>query len=102
MKCFLKRTLPKRPETFLLGITGSDGAKNQRNLFLYATTAARVLCPQMTEGCSIYEREWKLMEDAELASLKSKIREQDESLQGWGFGEVLFSGLLLFSASLIY
>ena len=42
----LKITIPKRPEAFILGITGTEVSKEMVKLFLYTTSTARILYAQ--------------------------------------------------------
>ncbi|CAI5768612.1 Hypothetical predicted protein [Podarcis lilfordi] len=46
LKKMLKITFLKKLEAFLLGILGQDIRKEKRTLFMYATTAARMLIAQ--------------------------------------------------------
>uniref|UniRef100_A0A670IGS1 Reverse transcriptase domain-containing protein n=1 Tax=Podarcis muralis TaxID=64176 RepID=A0A670IGS1_PODMU len=79
MKKIFKYTFPKRPEAFLLGIVGDEIKKEDKVLFQYATTAARLLIAQNWKSQntpSIEEWQTKLFEFVNLAKLTQKIRNQ--------------------------
>lgn len=81
LKKIFKYTFPKRPEAFLLGLIGKEIEKKDKNLFLYATTAARNMLAQNWKTDiipNIMDWQVKMMDYAELARLSGKLRDQDE------------------------
>uniref|UniRef100_A0A670K4U7 Uncharacterized protein n=1 Tax=Podarcis muralis TaxID=64176 RepID=A0A670K4U7_PODMU len=77
----MKYTFMKKPEAFLLGITGSELPKKDVKLFLYATTAARILLAKkwkIQEIPTVQEWQMKMMEFMELADLTGRIHDQKE------------------------
>ncbi|CAI5783900.1 Hypothetical predicted protein [Podarcis lilfordi] len=65
------------------GIIGTELPKLYRNLFMYATTVARMLlAPKWKEAEVPAKEEWiqKPMEYAEMAKLTGRIRNQDNKL----------------------
>lgn len=82
LKKIFKFTFPKKSEAFLLGIIGDAIPNKTHNLLLYTTVAATTIVharnwrPKETPG----KEQWlyRLTEYAELASMTTKIRNQDE------------------------
>lgn len=81
LKKNFKYTFPKKPEAFLLGMTGKEIKKEDKNLFLYATTAARIMLAQnwkMEVIPTISDWQVKMINYAELAKITGRLRDQDE------------------------
>uniref|UniRef100_A0A670HV34 Reverse transcriptase domain-containing protein n=1 Tax=Podarcis muralis TaxID=64176 RepID=A0A670HV34_PODMU len=82
MKKIFKYTFPKRPEAFLLGIVGDEIKKEDKVLFQYATTAARLLIAQNWKSPNtptIEEWQIKLFDFVSLAKLTQRIRNQKKA-----------------------
>uniref|UniRef100_A0A670II65 Reverse transcriptase domain-containing protein n=1 Tax=Podarcis muralis TaxID=64176 RepID=A0A670II65_PODMU len=88
LKKIFKYTFPKRPEAFLLGMMDKEIKKEDRTIFLYATTAARIMLAQYWKVETIPNiKDWqiRMVNYAELDKLTGKIRDQDEQkfLKNW-------------------
>ncbi|CAI5793192.1 Hypothetical predicted protein [Podarcis lilfordi] len=82
MKKLFKYTFPKKPEAFLLGKTGDELKKKDCKLFMYATTAARILLSQKWKSQEIptlMEWQTKMFDSIDLVKLTYKIRNQKEA-----------------------
>uniref|UniRef100_A0A670K2B4 Reverse transcriptase domain-containing protein n=1 Tax=Podarcis muralis TaxID=64176 RepID=A0A670K2B4_PODMU len=81
LKKILKYTFPKKPEAFLLGIMSKEIKNEDKKIFLYATTAARIMLAQNWKIELIPTiRDWqvKMINYAELDRLTGRIRDQDD------------------------
>uniref|UniRef100_A0A670K5X3 Reverse transcriptase domain-containing protein n=1 Tax=Podarcis muralis TaxID=64176 RepID=A0A670K5X3_PODMU len=81
LKKVFRYTFPKKPEAFLLGMVDQKVLKKDRTLFMYATTAARILIAKhwKTQDLPTLE-EWQtqLMDYMELAEMTGRIRDLGE------------------------
>lgn len=81
LKKILKYTFPKKPEAFLLGMVGKEIKKEDKTLFLYATTAARIMLAQnwkLEVIPNISDWQVKMINYAELDRISGRLRDQDE------------------------
>lgn len=81
LKKVFKYTFPKRPEAFLLGIMGKEIKNEDKKIFLYATTAARIMLAQnwkIETIPNISDWQVKMINYAELDRLTGRIRDQDD------------------------
>lgn len=81
LKRIFKLNFPKNPETFLLGIEYNVLPKNFWSLFMYLTTAARLVYAQQWKNVNVPNKDdWlnKVLELAEMAKLTALIRDQYE------------------------
>uniref|UniRef100_A0A670JC67 Reverse transcriptase domain-containing protein n=2 Tax=Podarcis muralis TaxID=64176 RepID=A0A670JC67_PODMU len=83
LKKVFRYTFSKKPEAFLLGMVDQKMSKKDRTLFMYATTAARILIAKnwKTQDLPTLE-DWQsqLMDYMELAELTGRIRDLDEEI----------------------
>lgn len=78
LKKIFKLIFPKKPEDFLLATIGAEILKKVKNVFLYATAAARlVYVKYWKEKISPTKEQW-LHKLTEFASIVAKIRNWDE------------------------
>uniref|UniRef100_A0A670KIL2 Reverse transcriptase zinc-binding domain-containing protein n=1 Tax=Podarcis muralis TaxID=64176 RepID=A0A670KIL2_PODMU len=100
LKKMFKISFSKKPEAFLLGLITNDIPENQRKVFHYAITAARMLIAKNWKGRKIPSvKDWqiKFCEYINLARLTAYIREQSDQklLKEWGCAKEYMKNIVL-------